>query len=206
MREGWKCANQPHPPYARATVWADRSVSWSLKYSTQALSSIHGFRHKDDFLANYAQCGKFHTTVGGRLVTCWDYAWEWCVLYAHLEPQETWTKGDTSLPVFSLVYDTEPPGNLTFIPVMGRTTWSCGALILLAIISSCGSVTLESIHWSSSNTKWVHGPLLTISDDGGNFLLLLLFLLIHSVVDRFNSGSMSPKFDVLQEQLLWFDE
>ncbi|XP_037607352.1 ephrin-B2a-like [Sebastes umbrosus] len=40
---------------------------------------------------------------------------------------------------------------------MGRTTWSCGALILLAIISSCRAVTLESIHWSSSNTKFSPG-------------------------------------------------
>ncbi|XP_060891964.1 ephrin-B2a-like [Labrus mixtus] len=47
--------------------------------------------------------------------------------------------------------------NLTFIPVMGRITWSCGAVILLAIISSCRAVTLESIHWSSSNTKFSPG-------------------------------------------------
>ncbi|CAJ1049845.1 ephrin-B2a-like [Xyrichtys novacula] len=40
---------------------------------------------------------------------------------------------------------------------MGRTTWSCGALILLAIISSCRAVTLESILWSSSNTKFSPG-------------------------------------------------
>uniref|UniRef100_A0A3Q3FDY4 Ephrin-B2b n=1 Tax=Labrus bergylta TaxID=56723 RepID=A0A3Q3FDY4_9LABR len=47
--------------------------------------------------------------------------------------------------------------NLTFIPVMGRITWSCGAVILLAIISSCRAITLESIHWSSSNTKFSPG-------------------------------------------------
>uniref|UniRef100_UPI0037E88CDF ephrin-B2a-like n=1 Tax=Semicossyphus pulcher TaxID=241346 RepID=UPI0037E88CDF len=40
---------------------------------------------------------------------------------------------------------------------MGRTTWSCGAVILLAIISSCRAVTLESILWSSSNTKFKAG-------------------------------------------------
>ncbi|XP_041648795.1 ephrin-B2a-like [Cheilinus undulatus] len=40
---------------------------------------------------------------------------------------------------------------------MGRTTWSCGAVILLAVISSCRAVTLESIHWSSSNTKFSPG-------------------------------------------------
>lgn len=43
--------------------------------------------------------------------------------------------------------------DLRFIPVMGRIPWSCGAVILLAIISSCRAVTLESIHWSSSNAK-----------------------------------------------------
>nr|XP_033486629.1 ephrin-B2a-like isoform X2 [Epinephelus lanceolatus] len=40
---------------------------------------------------------------------------------------------------------------------MGRITWSCGAVTLLAIISSCRAVTLESIHWSSSNTKFSPG-------------------------------------------------
>uniref|UniRef100_A0A8C9ZAL5 Ephrin-B2a-like n=1 Tax=Sander lucioperca TaxID=283035 RepID=A0A8C9ZAL5_SANLU len=44
-----------------------------------------------------------------------------------------------------------------FIPVMGRIPWSCGAVILLAIISSCRAVTLESIHWSSSNAKFSPG-------------------------------------------------
>nr|XP_046246208.1 ephrin-B2a-like [Scatophagus argus] len=37
---------------------------------------------------------------------------------------------------------------------MGRITWSCGAVILLAIICSCRAATLESVHWSSSNTKF----------------------------------------------------
>ncbi|XP_059210917.1 ephrin-B2a-like [Centropristis striata] len=40
---------------------------------------------------------------------------------------------------------------------MGRITWSCAAVILLAIISSCRAVTLESVHWSSSNTKFSPG-------------------------------------------------
>ncbi|KAM9366367.1 ephrin-B2a-like [Symphorus nematophorus] len=46
-----------------------------------------------------------------------------------------------------------------FVPVMGRRsiTWSCGAVILLAIIYSCRAVTLESVHWSSSNTKFSPG-------------------------------------------------
>ncbi|XP_054473917.1 ephrin-B2a-like [Anoplopoma fimbria] len=41
---------------------------------------------------------------------------------------------------------------------MGRTTCSCAAAVtLLAVISSCLAVTLESIHWSSSNTKFSPG-------------------------------------------------
>ncbi|XP_049455409.1 ephrin-B2a-like [Epinephelus fuscoguttatus] len=40
---------------------------------------------------------------------------------------------------------------------MGRIAWSFGAVTLLAIISSCRAVTLESIHWSSSNTKFSPG-------------------------------------------------
>ncbi|XP_029282433.1 ephrin-B2a-like [Cottoperca gobio] len=40
---------------------------------------------------------------------------------------------------------------------MGRITCSCCAVILLAIISSCRAVTLESIHWSSSNAKFSPG-------------------------------------------------
>ncbi|XP_070689573.1 ephrin-B2-like [Pempheris klunzingeri] len=37
---------------------------------------------------------------------------------------------------------------------MGRITWSCAAVILLAIICSCRAATLESVHWSSSNAKF----------------------------------------------------
>eukprot|EP00064_Thunnus_orientalis_P002703 superscaffoldBa00000207_g2710 len=40
---------------------------------------------------------------------------------------------------------------------MGTVTWSCGAVILLAIICSCRAITLESIHWSSSNAKFTPG-------------------------------------------------
>ncbi|KAK5874120.1 hypothetical protein PBY51_019095 [Eleginops maclovinus] len=40
---------------------------------------------------------------------------------------------------------------------MGRLTCSCCATVLLAIISSCRAVTLESIHWSSSNAKFSPG-------------------------------------------------
>nr|XP_040051184.1 ephrin-B2a-like [Gasterosteus aculeatus aculeatus] len=38
---------------------------------------------------------------------------------------------------------------------MGRITCSCAAVILLAVTSSCRAVTLESVHWSSSNTKFI---------------------------------------------------
>ncbi|XP_029001207.1 ephrin-B2a-like [Betta splendens] len=40
---------------------------------------------------------------------------------------------------------------------MGRSAWSCGAVTLLAIVCSCRAVTLESIHWSSSNAKFTPG-------------------------------------------------
>ncbi|KAK1891252.1 Ephrin-B2 [Dissostichus eleginoides] len=40
---------------------------------------------------------------------------------------------------------------------MGRLAWSCCAAALLAIISSCRAVTLESIQWSSSNAKFIPG-------------------------------------------------
>ncbi|XP_022047207.2 ephrin-B2a-like isoform X1 [Acanthochromis polyacanthus] len=40
---------------------------------------------------------------------------------------------------------------------MGRRTWSCAAVILLAVICSCRAATLESVHWSSSNAKFASG-------------------------------------------------
>ncbi|KAK2853904.1 hypothetical protein Q5P01_006565 [Channa striata] len=40
---------------------------------------------------------------------------------------------------------------------MGRRAWSCGAVILLAIICPCRAVTLESVHWSSSSAKFTPG-------------------------------------------------
>lgn len=43
--------------------------------------------------------------------------------------------------------------SLRFLPGMGSSAWSCGALFLLAIVCSCRAITLESIHWSSSNAK-----------------------------------------------------
>ncbi|XP_034017825.1 ephrin-B2a-like [Thalassophryne amazonica] len=40
---------------------------------------------------------------------------------------------------------------------MGRSTWSCRLTVLLDILSWCGAATLESISWSSSNTKFTPG-------------------------------------------------
>uniref|UniRef100_A0A3B5AYW0 Ephrin-B2a-like n=1 Tax=Stegastes partitus TaxID=144197 RepID=A0A3B5AYW0_9TELE len=40
---------------------------------------------------------------------------------------------------------------------MGRSAWSCGAVILLAVVCSCRAATLESVHWSSSNAKFAPG-------------------------------------------------
>uniref|UniRef100_A0A668RKN4 Ephrin RBD domain-containing protein n=1 Tax=Oreochromis aureus TaxID=47969 RepID=A0A668RKN4_OREAU len=47
--------------------------------------------------------------------------------------------------------------SLRFFPGMGSSAWSCGALFLLAIVCSCRAITLESIHWSSSNAKFTPG-------------------------------------------------
>ncbi|CAF99736.1 unnamed protein product, partial [Tetraodon nigroviridis] len=40
---------------------------------------------------------------------------------------------------------------------MGRIAWSCGATVLLASIGSCLAATLESIHWSNSNSRFRPG-------------------------------------------------
>uniref|UniRef100_A0A3Q4MZJ3 Ephrin B2 n=1 Tax=Neolamprologus brichardi TaxID=32507 RepID=A0A3Q4MZJ3_NEOBR len=47
--------------------------------------------------------------------------------------------------------------SLRFLPGMGSSAWCCGALFLLAIVCSCRAITLESIHWSSSNAKFTPG-------------------------------------------------
>lgn len=50
----------------------------------------------------------------------------------------------------------EPPSRVVLVTwraVMGRRAWSCGAVILLAIICCCRAATLDSIHWTSSNAK-----------------------------------------------------
>ncbi|XP_053721490.1 ephrin-B2a-like [Synchiropus splendidus] len=40
---------------------------------------------------------------------------------------------------------------------MGTITWSFAAVILLPFLGSCRAVTLESVHWSSSNSKFTAG-------------------------------------------------
>ncbi|XP_029902695.1 ephrin-B2a-like [Myripristis murdjan] len=40
---------------------------------------------------------------------------------------------------------------------MGKITWSYSCVILLAIICCCRAITLESIYWNSSNTKFIPG-------------------------------------------------
>ncbi|KAM8893664.1 ephrin-B2a-like [Spinachia spinachia] len=51
---------------------------------------------------------------------------------------------------------------------MGRIPCSCAAVILLAVISSCRAVTLESVHWSSSNAKFVRGQGLVLHPQIGD--------------------------------------
>ncbi|XP_004067193.2 ephrin-B2a [Oryzias latipes] len=48
-------------------------------------------------------------------------------------------------------------GVFLIFPVMGRSAQGCAAVILLAIVCSCRAATLESILWSSSNTKFKAG-------------------------------------------------
>uniref|UniRef100_A0A8C6TQ10 Ephrin RBD domain-containing protein n=1 Tax=Neogobius melanostomus TaxID=47308 RepID=A0A8C6TQ10_9GOBI len=45
---------------------------------------------------------------------------------------------------------------------MGTASWSSGAALVLALVCSCRAITLESIHWSSSNTKFVRELGLTL--------------------------------------------
>ncbi|XP_060924724.1 ephrin-B2a-like [Limanda limanda] len=40
---------------------------------------------------------------------------------------------------------------------MGSSAWSCGAVMLLSIFCCCRAATLESIHWSGSNAKFIAG-------------------------------------------------
>ncbi|XP_068175286.1 ephrin-B2a-like [Antennarius striatus] len=40
---------------------------------------------------------------------------------------------------------------------MGTISWGCGALILLAVICPCRAATMDSVHWSNSNTKFSSG-------------------------------------------------
>uniref|UniRef100_A0A8C6TXG6 Ephrin RBD domain-containing protein n=1 Tax=Neogobius melanostomus TaxID=47308 RepID=A0A8C6TXG6_9GOBI len=48
------------------------------------------------------------------------------------------------------------------VPGMGTASWSSGAALVLALVCSCRAITLESIHWSSSNTKFVRELGLTL--------------------------------------------
>ncbi len=157
---GGNVPTSPCLPYARACIWADRSVSWWLKYSSQSLSSIHGFRHTNDFLANYAQCGRFHTTAGGRVATCWDFTQE-CVLCAHLEPPET-CRGDTFYPVFTLFYDTEPLWTCDLFLWWGEShgaavPWSCWPSLAHVVPSrwspSTGAAPTQS-KWMNQFRTW----------------------------------------------------
>uniref|UniRef100_A0A8C6TPK8 Ephrin RBD domain-containing protein n=1 Tax=Neogobius melanostomus TaxID=47308 RepID=A0A8C6TPK8_9GOBI len=50
----------------------------------------------------------------------------------------------------------------TLVPGMGTASWSSGAALVLALVCSCRAITLESIHWSSSNTKFVRELGLTL--------------------------------------------
>uniref|UniRef100_A0A3B3ZA63 Ephrin RBD domain-containing protein n=1 Tax=Periophthalmus magnuspinnatus TaxID=409849 RepID=A0A3B3ZA63_9GOBI len=43
-----------------------------------------------------------------------------------------------------------------------RWSWRCALVLVLTLDCSCVAVTLESIHWSSSNTKFVRGLGLTL--------------------------------------------
>ncbi|XP_020794652.2 ephrin-B2a-like [Boleophthalmus pectinirostris] len=45
---------------------------------------------------------------------------------------------------------------------MGTVSWRCGPVLVLTLVCSCLAITLESIHWSSSNTKFVRGLGLTL--------------------------------------------
>ncbi|XP_072321226.1 ephrin-B2a-like [Eucyclogobius newberryi] len=51
---------------------------------------------------------------------------------------------------------------LALVPVMGTVSWRGGPVLVLALVCSCRAITLESIHWSSSNTKFVRGQGLTL--------------------------------------------
>lgn len=129
-------------------LWADRSVSQLMTETTPQHISIHTFRHRNVSLVRYAQCGTF-PAAGERRSSVQE-----CVRYAHLETR----RGDSVPGVSTRFYDPGAGGGAAifasfFCLGMGRMAWSCGATVLLASIGSCLAATLESIHWSSSNTK-----------------------------------------------------
>ena len=101
----------------------------------QSPSPIRGFPHAEAVLNTRARCGKARPAAGGRRASPAPAR----VLCAHLE-----TRGGH---VLSAVYDLPGMGR------MGRMAWSCGALVLLATVGSCGAATLGSVLWSSSNPQ-----------------------------------------------------
>lgn len=117
--------------------------------TTPRYISIHAFCHRNVALTRYAQCGTFPAAGEGRSIV------QECVRCAHLETR----RGDSVPAVSTRFYDPGAGGGAAifafFCLGMGRMAWSCGATVLLASIGSCLAATLESIHWSSSNTKWV---------------------------------------------------
>lgn len=128
-------------------LWAGRSVSQLMTETTPQHISIHTFGHRNVSLVRHAQCGTF-PAAGERRSSVQE-----CVRYAHLETR----RGDSVPGVSTRFYDPGAGGGAAifafFCLGMGRMAWSCGATVLLASIGSCLAATLESIHWSSSNTK-----------------------------------------------------
>lgn len=137
-------------PFTHERVVVGGSVSQLMTETTPQYFSIHTFGHRNVSLARYAQCGTFPASGEGRSLV------QECVLCAHLETR----RGDSVPAVSTLFYDPGGGGGAAifaffffFCLGMGRIAWSCGATVLLASIGSCLAATLESIHWSNSNTK-----------------------------------------------------
>lgn len=141
-------------PFTHERVVVGGSVSQLMTETTPQYFSKHTFGHRNVSLARYAQCGTFPASGEGRPLV------QECVLCAHLETR----RGDSVPAVSTLFYDPGGGGGaaifaffvylfIYFCLGMGRIAWSCGATVLLASIGSCLAATLESIHWSNSNTK-----------------------------------------------------
>lgn len=140
-------------PFTHERVVVGGSVSQLMTETTPQYISVHAFGHRNASLAKYAQCGTFPASGEGRSLV------QECVLCAHLETR----RGDSIPAVFTQFYDPGGEGGAAifafffsfffFCLGMGMMAWSCGATVLLASIGSCLAATLESIHWSNSNTK-----------------------------------------------------